>query len=451
MGPTEILAKFVIDTRLGDIPQQAIKTSKLVILDALGVTLAASLHPTARIITQYVRDAGAAPRAGVIGTYLRTEPSLAALANGTMAFILDYDDDLHGSTHTITAALGVGEELRATGEKFLEAYILGREVCFRLDAALDAGRKTNRGGPTSRGWFAGGTTGSLAAAAAAGKVVGLNARQMATAFGIAASSAGGLRRNFGTMAKALQTGSAARNGVTAALLAKRGFSADQTILEAPFGLADALCLEGECDWSALTKGLGESFYMERLPTIKTYPTCSPAHRPIEALLLLRQNHAFTPDNVVSVECDFHVRSLCRVDPEEAMAGHNSMPFILAMALIDGRVAVEQFTDDRVHDPQVRSVMSKIRHVPSVRQNGQTDVPDRVTVTLKNGAVHSAEVAERRTLKTKSEIVAKYMDCATRALDRKRAELLSKLVDQLETVPEVSALMSLMSGDHFTFS
>jgi 2-methylcitrate dehydratase PrpD len=446
MGPTEALARFVVETRLRDIPQQAIETSKLVILDALGVTLAASVHPAARIITEYVRDAGASPRAGVIGTNLRTEPSLAALANGTLTFILDYDDDLHGSTHTIAAALGVGEELRASGEKLLEAYVLGREVCFRLDAALDAGRKQNRGGPTSRGWFAGGTTGSLAAAAAAAKVVGLNAQQMATAFGIAASSAGGLRRNFGTMAKALQTGNAARNGVAAALLAKRGFSADQTILEAHFGLADALCLEGECNWSALTKGLGQSFYMERLPTIKIYPTCSPAHRPIEALLGLRQEHAFSLDNVASVECDFHLRSLCRTDPREAMAGHNSMPFILAVALIDGNVAVEQFTDDRVQDPQVRSVMSKIKHVPSEQREGQIDSPDRVTVKLKNGAVYSAEVAARRTLKNKSDIVAKYMDCAKRALNRERAERLSELVDRLETVPEVSALMNLMNGD-----
>ena len=231
MGPTESLAQFVVETELRDIPQEAIDTSKLVILDALGVTLAGSLQPAAKIITDYVRDAGAVPRAGVIGTNLRSEASLAALANGTMAFILDYDDNLHGSTHTLPAALALGEETGTSGKKLLEAYILGRDVCFRLDAALDAGRRRNRGGPTSRGWFAGGTTGTLAAAAAAGKVMGLGAKQMATAFGIAASSTGGLRRNFGSMAKALQTGNAARNGVAAVLLAKRGFTANQNILE----------------------------------------------------------------------------------------------------------------------------------------------------------------------------------------------------------------------------
>ncbi|HMF51165.1 MAG TPA: MmgE/PrpD family protein, partial [Candidatus Saccharimonadales bacterium] len=196
MGPTETLAQFVIDTRLRDIPTKAVEISKLVILDVFGVTLAASRQAIARILVEYLREHGAAPKAGVIGSDLRTEPALAAWANGSMAFALDFDDNIHGSTHTVPAALAIGEGNGANGATLLEAYILGRDICFRLDAALDAGRRKNQGGPTSRGWFAGGTTGSLAAAAAAGKVLGLNVKQMATAFGIAAAGAGGVRRNF---------------------------------------------------------------------------------------------------------------------------------------------------------------------------------------------------------------------------------------------------------------
>jgi 2-methylcitrate dehydratase PrpD len=447
MSPTEMIAQFVIDTQARDIPKQAFETAKLVILDALGAILAASAHPAAQIVTEYVRDFEAAPRAGVIGTKVRTAPALAALANGTMAFILDFDDDLHGSVHTLPAALGIGEEMSINGEQLLEAYILGREVCFRLDAALDAGRKKNLGGPTSRGWFAGGTTGSLAAAAAAGKVLGLNVSQMRMALGIAASFAGGLRRNFGTMSKALQGGSAARNGVTAALLAQKGFTADDSILEAPHGFISALCLEGECDWQALSQNLGQSFYMERLPAIKRYPTCTPSHCPIDAVMALRQEHRFTAEDIESVECDFHGRSMCRPDPQEAMAGHNSMPFILALAILEGRVVVEQFTDEKVRDPLVRAVMSKIKHVPLPRSIGQPEPPDRLTVRLKNGAVCSMEVAERKTLTTKSEIQRKYMDCATMALRPGDAERLCDMVDELEATENVSLMMNLMTGNH----
>ncbi len=447
MGPTETLAQFVIDTRLRDIPTKAVEVSKLVILDVFGVTLAASRQAIARILVEYLREHGAAPKAGVIGSDLRTEPALAAWANGSMAFALDFDDNIHGSTHTVPAALAIGEGNGANGATLLEAYILGRDICFRLDAALDAGRRKNEGGPTSRGWFAGGTTGSLAAAAAAGKVLGLNAKQMATAFGIAAAGAGGVRRNFGTMAKALQTGNAARNGVIAATLAKKGFTADPTILEAPMGFASALCLDGECDWGALTKDLGKYFYMEQMPAIKRFPTCTPAHRPIEGLLALRQQHGFTADDVESVESDFHLRSLSRTDPQEAIAGPNSMPFILASALLDGEVTLAQFTDEKIHDPRVRAVMKKIRPRPNAHTPGQAEGTDRITVTLKNGELHTIEVAERTTLTSKSDIHAKFMSCATMALSPTRAEQLSDLVDCLERVTDVAALIQCMTAEN----
>lgn len=445
MSPTESLARFVVETRLEDIPRKALENAKLVILDALGVTLAGSQQPAARILAAHVRDLGARPRASVIGTNVKTAPELAALVNGSSAFILDFDDDLHGSIHTLPAALALGEERRASGARFLEAYILGREVCFRLDAAIDAGRKLNSGGPTSRGWFAAGTTGSLAAAAAAGKTLGLDIRRMRNAFGIAASLAGGLRRNFGTMTKALHGGNAARNGVLAASLAGAGFTGDEGILEARYGLVDALCLEGECRWEALTESLGQMYYLEHLPAIKPYPSCAPSHRPIEGLLKLRREHGFKPEDVERIDCDFHLGSLSRVDPQEAIAGHNSMPFILAMALLEGRVVIDQFTDERVRDPSVRSVMAKICHAPAARQKGEKEPSERVSVKLKNGKTFTAEISARRTLTTEAEIHAKYMDCATRALTAESGEHAGELVRKLERLEDVSRLMEILSG------
>jgi 2-methylcitrate dehydratase PrpD len=268
---------------------------------------------------------------------------------------------------------------------------------------------------------------------------------MATAFGIAVSGAGGVRRNFGTMAKALQTGNAARNGVNAALLAQKGFTADRTILEAPMGFASALCLESECDWEMLTKGLGEIFYMEQQPAIKRFPTCTPAHRPIEGLLELRQRHGFSADEVASVECDFHVRSMCRAEPEEVAAGPNSMPFILASALLEGEVTLAQFSEAKIHDPKVRAVMKKIIHAPLAHERGQPEPPDRIIVKLNNGAVHAIEVPARHTLTTKTEIHAKYMACATLALSRTRAAKLAELIDDLESVSESATLMNCLNG------
>jgi 2-methylcitrate dehydratase PrpD len=187
--------------------------------------------------------------------------------------------------------------------------------------------------------------------------------------------------------------------------------------------------------------------MEQLPPIKRFPTCTPAHRPIEGLLALRQQHGFTADDVENVESDFHLRSLSRTDPQEAIAGPNSMPFILAVALLDGKVTLEQFTEEKIHDPRVRAVMAQVRHKPNERRPGQAEPPDRITVKLKNGAVHTIEVAERTTHKTKSEIYAKYMSCATMTLSQSRAEQLGGLVDRLENTPQVAALMQCMNGDN----
>jgi 2-methylcitrate dehydratase PrpD len=192
--------------------------------------------------------------------------------------------------------------------------------------------------------------------------------------------------------------------------------------------------------------LGKYFHMEKMPPIKRFPTCTPAHRPIEGLLALRQRHGFTAVDVESVECDFHQRSLARTDPQEAIAGPNSMPFILAIALLDGKVTLEQFSDENMHDSRVRAAMAKIRHRANHRQPGQAEPPDRITVTLKNGAVHAIEVAERTTYTSSSDIHVKFLSCATLALSRARADQLAELVDRLENVEDVGALMGCMNGN-----
>src|SRR5260221_11696296 len=120
MGATEALAQFVVNTKLRDIPIKAIETSKLVILDLLGVTLAASRQPGAKIITDYVREFGAAAKAGIIGSDLRSDASLAAWANGTLGFLLDFDDNIHGSRHTLPAALAICEGQNPNGTTLFE-------------------------------------------------------------------------------------------------------------------------------------------------------------------------------------------------------------------------------------------------------------------------------------------------------------------------------------------
>src|SRR5262249_7034363 len=146
---------------------------------------------------------------------------------------------------------------------------------------IDAKRR-QQGGPTHRGWWHVGLIGPIAAAMAAGRLLGLDREQLATAIGIATASSGGFRRNMGTMAKALHSGNAARAGIEAVLLARRGFTGDPEIIEAPLGFLQAVVQPEDRDLAAITERLGRPYVLEGVLRIKRFPACNPGHPLIDA-------------------------------------------------------------------------------------------------------------------------------------------------------------------------
>ena len=440
-GPTQAIAAFVAETSLANVSAAVLKNAKTAVLDTLGVALAAVDQSIGRIVSEYVQSLGGDPVATVLGAGFRTSAPLAALANGTLAHALDYDDRRHVSTHTLPTALAIGEMQHASGGRMLEAYIIGREVGMRLTEAVEARRKEH-GGPTFRGWYRVGVVGPIAAAATAARLLNLDSGAIATAIGIAASSAGGLRRNQGTMTKALHAGNAAMDGVQAALLAQRGFSGDQEILEAPLGFFTALCLPGEADLEPLTDRLGKPFDLEEATEIKPFPACSPSHKPLQGLLALHSADPFDPGEVEAIEVDLHTFSLFRLDPQEAVATGFSLPYLLAVALVDGAVGIDQVGEGRLHDPQVRSLMARVKHNPaSAPENG----PERVTVRLRGGRSLEVQVPRVHNLVTTEDIEAKYRDCAGRVLGPAEVERLHTLVMRLDRLADIRKLTAVAGG------
>lgn len=433
---TRVVAQFVHDVRFDALPERVIPAARLAILDLFGVALAATQQPVGRIIAEHVRSLGGEPVARVFGADFRTSPPMAALANGTLAHALDFDDRGHVSTHTLPAALAVGEMVGASGARLLEAYAAGREVGIRLTEAVEARRKAH-GGPTFRGWYRVGVVGPIAAAVTAAKVLALDTQGIQVAIGLAATSAGGLRRNQGTMAKALHAGNAASDGVHAALLAQRGFTADPEILESPLGYLQALCLPGELDDTPLLDRLGKPFDLELTPEIKPFPACSPSHKPLEAMLALKRQHDLRVEDVEAIEADFHTFSLFRLDPQEAIATGFSLPYLLAVALIDGKVGIDQVSEARLYDPLVRQVMTQVR--PAAESDGD-DGAERVSVVLRDGRRLHADVKRARNLTTLEETEAKFRDASGRALDQAAVERLFQVVMRLEQVGDVRELM-----------
>ena len=443
-GATEALAQFVAGTKLEDIPAVVVQNAKLMMMDTFGVSLAAALDPGCKLLAQWAKDQEGAPRATVIGQGFRTSPLLAALVNGHASHALDYDDSGHYSTQTLPAALALGEPGRVSGGKILQAYILGREICSRLDAAFDASRG-KLSGPTYRGWHHTGTNGSLGATASAAVVLNLIPDQIQTAFGIAANGACGLRANMGTMAKALVSGNAARNGVMAATLAARGFTAEKAVLETPQGIANVFCLEEDIDWPALTRDLGKRYELARGAITKDYPCCSPAHRPIEALLEIIQANTIHADQVESIECDLHSFSLRRDEARDSHEGQYSLKYCLSVALLDGRMGLEQMTAERVQAKDAQDLMRRLRIVAPPGGSVERRPKERVTVHLKNGQSYSAEVAHARRIDKKEDLEAKFFACAQGSLSEKASTALRDIILDLENLSDITPIMDAVSG------
>jgi 2-methylcitrate dehydratase PrpD len=235
---TSAIAEFVVKSRWEECPPQAVDAARRAILDCLGVMLAGSIDPPARIVQRVAEAEGGAPLATVVGTGRRTGATWAALANGTAAHALDFDDTNfammgHPSAPVLAAALAAGELALADGRALVHAFLLGFEVETTLAEVLNPAHYHH-------GWHATCTLGTIGAAAAAARLLGLDAAQTRMAIAVAASQSSGLKENFGTMTKPFHAGHAARSGVLSALLAREGWTASEQALEGPQGFLAVL-------------------------------------------------------------------------------------------------------------------------------------------------------------------------------------------------------------------
>ena len=431
---TDRLATFVAGTPSQAIMAAVVEPAKNLILDTLGVALAASTRSIGKIVVRHVaQNAGASATATVLGAGIKTSAPMAAFANGTLANALDFDEGSHLATHILPAALAVAEDRSLSGKAMLDAFILAYEAGTRLTQAIDS-RRRQGGGPTHRGWWHVGLIGPIAAAMAACRLLGLDARQTATAIGIATCSSGGFRRNMGTMAKALHSGYAARAGIEAAMLARDGFTADTAIIEAPLGFLQAVALPEELDVAAITERLGRPYVLEGTLRIKRYPACNPGHPLIDAALRLVNERGIKADAIESLEADLHPFSLLRGEPSDEESASFSGAFLIAAALIHGCFTLDQLNLDVLRDQRVEALMKRIRHVP-------TGLPETMVALLRDGRRESVDVRPVSRLSERAAILEKFERCATPVVGRSAAEILRQQIGMLEELPDLSRLMA----------
>jgi len=445
----ERLARFVTETQR--VPEDAILQAKQAVLDTLGVALAGSREVSACTVADWLRDQGGRPEAAVLGRALRLPAADAALANGTAAHALDFDDVSlpmrgHPSAPLLPAVLALGEAAGSSGLGILTAFVLGFEVEAKLGRAIG-------GSHYALGWHATSTLGPLGAAAACARLLRLDAGRTQMALGIAASLASGLQQNFGSMTKPLHAGWAARSGIVAAQLADRGFSAGAEALEGPAGFLRAMSGGAQPDLAPVD-ALGEPFEIVSTGVgVKVYPCCYAVHRALDATLELRAKHGIAPANVAEVRVEVNRGGLLPLrgePPATGLEGKFSLEYCLAAALIDGGVSLASFTDEAVRRPAARELMAKVR-ISEGAESGEFPIGGyaEVRVALRDGTGYGMRVdvphGDPSRPLSWDELAAKFRDCAGAALPAGDVDAALRLIERLDGLDNVSRLTEALSG------
>ena len=440
LNATRELAAFVVGARFADLPADLVHQVRRCTIDCLGVALGAAPDASVPILLNLIDTLGGQPQATIWATDRRANVALAPLVNGYLAHLLDFDDSyvpeitvLHGNAPIVPAAMAVGEWRRATGADYVLAFALGFEVAARL--ALSAGRAHY-----DHHWHVTSTVGGFGAAVAAGKLLGLDERQMTHALGIAGAQAAGIGEVYGSMTKAFHPGRAAMSGVTAALLAQGGFTSADDFLTGSKGFHAVYPSDGNVE--ALVGELGSRWELRRA-AFKAHACGVVLHPLLDGVIALRDEHQLDADGVASIDVRVNPVVLVptgKADPRTGLEGKFSVYHAAAVALIDGAAGPEQYTDARVLDPLVRALRERVHVVTddSLRRDEAHVAIQRVDGrALTRHVPHAAGTAANPL--SDAQLVRKFRLLADPVLGPDRAGALLATLERLEHLESVAAL------------
>ena len=430
-GLSQKLSKFTQSFELAQAPAAVIDNAKLAILDCLGVSVLATRQEIGECLDKFARDNASPGNCTLWGMARTASTRDAAFLNGTLAHGLDYDDRNHSTTYTLAAAMSTAESVEANGQQTLAAFIVGREVRASLDRIFSS--RSSGIGPGARGWHSNGILGPIAAACSASRIYRLSVPQTLAAIGLAAGSCGALTRDGGTMAKPFRCGHAAATGVTSALLAQSGFSSDATVLEGRYGLLEAVGPLNEEILESLGKNIGIEWDLAHSLRIKPFASCTATHSGLEAMLRLRQRENISADDVEKIECDLRPYPLVRARPTRGYEGRFSMPFCLAMTLVHGTVAPNDFVNERLQDPRIQNLIQRTSHHKE----------ETLTVILKSGKRFSEPFQGITNLTEWPPVREKFMQSVHSVFPQARAKQIVEQVSHLEELTAIRQLTELL--------
>ena len=436
------LAQRFAGLALHHIEEPSREAMKRLLMDYLGVALAGSQSESGRIARRFAREHGGKPQARLIGDNARVPMTAAALANAISSHSIELDDIdvlalFHFSPPVFSSALAVADYLQASGKQLLVALAAGCEMMERVSKAANNSLR-NRGFHTTP------TCGSFGATVAAAKLLKLGPDKLTSALGMAGAQASGLMEMYGpSMQKRFNPGPTARNGVTSALMAQMGFTGADTIFEGERGFLKAFTDKNQPD--ELVAGLQHPY--ELLIEFKPYSCARPIHNAIDCALDVRKQEGFDVDRVESIHVARHpdwAKYHQNKSPRTYHEAQVSLPFSVAVALLEGKALLKQYSDRNIRNEKVKRLSS----LTSISEDASLPrgVSCLMTLRQRDGNTFRSQVdypkGSVQNPMSDAEMRAKFESLAGPVIGAKRATALADAVRNLEKVSDVSVLLKL---------
>ena len=457
---TSAVVDFIASTSFADIPSDALDIGRRCIADGIGVILAGSTTPASEILRAHVREDGSRPESTTLGRHsFQTRAASAALVNATSGHAHDYDDTqlstaadrifgllTHPTIPPLAASLAVGERLGASGRTVIEAFLIGFEAeCKIADAIYPTHYK--------QGFHTSGTIGAFGAAAATAKLLKLDRSQLAHAVGIAASMSGGIRVSFGTMTKPLHVGRAAFNGVTAAELAAKGFTAGADALDGQWGFFKVT--GGGFDADRIVGVLGKPWtIVSPGVSIKPYPCGCLGHPTMDAMLTLVTEHDIKPEQIKKIRLRAGSNILNPLRYKIATTELEAKfcpPFMLSAVALRRKAGVNEFSDEFVRSAPVQAMMRRVETVfdQEIENQGFVRMLSIVEVELQDGRVLTQESGPYRGGPerpfTRNELRDKFNECGSLVLPSERLDAVFERIESFEQIRRVSEFTAMLTA------
>ncbi len=456
MDSSQTIAHYVAALNFKDLPASAVEATRRNLLDTIGCAIAGASAPGCREVARMVLDDYPVPQARVWGTGRKATAAEAALANGTMAHALDFDDThdgaiVHAGVSTVPAALAVADRLGGvTGEELMTAVAAGLEVTTRLSLACLLP-------PVKTGWAYTALFGLFGATVAAGKLMKLDGERLGHAMGIAYAQAAGNCQCMpdGALSKRMQPGFSARIGVMSSMLAAAGITGTTNTFDGAHGLS-RVYMRDQFDSQILLRDLGGHYEHEDL-AYKPYPSCRNTHSAVHVALQLAREHSIDPQQIEEITVGVNVEGysvVCvppevKTKPRTVVDAQFSIPFLVATAFTKRDFFIDDLSDAAMRDPQVLRLAAKVKpRVDSELEEkyGRGVTPAAMTVVMKNGTTYSGlRVVPPGGLDDPldfDKLAQKFRRCVThsRGADQvEGAERLVKMFRELEGMQDVARL------------